>query len=104
MDSTDKTDTIVDENSATGGAHSVKHLKRMLKKAGLKTTGKKAALTRRAKKAGLKGGQVTTAVGLAAKTAKGTVRGVIDIGKAVVEIPVRALRAAIGPNGKTRRG
>ena len=33
---------------------SVKALKKMLKKAGLKTTGKKAALTRRAKKAHLK--------------------------------------------------
>ncbi len=33
---------------------SVKTLKKMLKKAGLKTTGKKAALTRRAKKAHLK--------------------------------------------------
>ncbi len=33
---------------------SVKTLKRVLKKAGLKTTGRKAALTRRAKKAHLK--------------------------------------------------
>jgi len=33
---------------------SVKTLKRMLKKAGLKTSGRKAALTRRAKKAHLK--------------------------------------------------
>lgn len=33
---------------------SVKQLKRVLKKAGLKTSGRKAALTRRAKKAGLK--------------------------------------------------
>jgi hypothetical protein len=40
----------------------VKTLKRVLKKAGLKTTGKKAALTRRAKKAHLKlkGGAVIT--------------------------------------------
>ena len=37
----------------TRGA-SVKQMKRMLKKAGLKTTGRKAALTRRAKKAHLK--------------------------------------------------
>ena len=37
----------------TRGA-SVKALKKMLKKAGLKTSGKKAALTRRAKKAHLK--------------------------------------------------
>ncbi len=35
-------------------ATSVKTLKRILKKAGLKTTGRKAALTRRAKKAHLK--------------------------------------------------
>ena len=35
---------------------SVKTLKRMLKKAGLKTSGRKAALTRRAKKAHLKVG------------------------------------------------
>lgn len=74
----------------------MKTLKRMLKKKGLKTTGKKAALTRRAKQAGLKGGQLSKAVGLTAKTAKGTVRGVIDIGKAVVEIPISALRAAVG--------
>jgi hypothetical protein len=43
---------------ATGGRRrrgaSVKTLKRVLKKAGLKTTGKKATLTRRAKKAHLK--------------------------------------------------
>jgi hypothetical protein len=51
---------------ATGGRRrrgaSVKTLKRVLKKAGLKTTGKKAALTRRAKKAHLKlkGGAVIT--------------------------------------------
>jgi hypothetical protein len=39
---------------------SVKQMKRMLKKAGLKTTGRKATLTRRAKKAHLKlkGGKV----------------------------------------------
>jgi hypothetical protein len=49
----------------TGGGRrsrgaSVKQMKRMLKKAGLKTTGRKAALTRRAKKAHLKlrGGMV----------------------------------------------
>lgn len=44
---------------ATGGRRtrrgaSVKQLKKMLKKAGLKTSGKKAALTKRAKKAHLK--------------------------------------------------
>lgn len=50
------------EESMKGGAKRrgvpVKTLKKLLKKAGLKTTGKKAALTRRAKKARLmKGGQ-----------------------------------------------
>jgi hypothetical protein len=48
----------VDEEVKEGGRKvrgaSVKALKKMLKKAGLKTTGKKAALTRRAKKAHLK--------------------------------------------------
>ncbi len=43
----------------------VKQLKKMLKKAGLKTTGKRAALTRRAHKAHLKmkGGVVVTGGG-----------------------------------------
>ena len=54
-----------DETAAAGGqaggkrhGASVKTLKRMLKKAGLRTTGRKAALTRRVKKAHLtmKGG------------------------------------------------
>lgn len=53
------------EESMKGGAKRrgvpVKTLKKLLKKAGLKTSGKKAALTRRAKKARLmKGGQVDT--------------------------------------------
>ena len=52
------------EDSMKGGKRRgvpVKTLKKLLKKAGLKTTGKKAALTRRAKKAKLmmKGGLVT---------------------------------------------
>jgi len=51
------------EDSMKGGKRRgvpVKTLKKILKKAGLKTSGKKAALTRRAKKAKLmmKGGQV----------------------------------------------
>jgi hypothetical protein len=40
-------------SGTTGGRrkhHTVKHLKRALKHAGLKTTGKKAALTRRVRK------------------------------------------------------
>lgn len=49
----------------------VKTLKKLLKKAGLKTTGKKAALTRRAKKARLmKGGQVDTTQVAKVKTAE----------------------------------
>jgi hypothetical protein len=52
-------------DSMKGGAKRrgvpVKTLKKLLKKAGLKTSGKKAALTRRAKKARLmKGGDETT--------------------------------------------
>jgi hypothetical protein len=47
-----------EEEKTVGGRKvrgaSVKALKKMLKKAGLKTTGKKSALTRRAKKAHLK--------------------------------------------------
>jgi len=48
----------------------VKQLKRMLKKAGLKTTGKRGALTRRAHKAHLKmkGGSVLTPSPLAGPT------------------------------------
>ena len=47
---------------------SVKTLKKVLKKAGLKTTGKKATLTRRAKKARLVGGgKFTDALEEAAK-------------------------------------
>ena len=45
----------------------VKTLKKLLKKAGLKTTGRKAALTRRAKKARLVGG----AEGTPCKTLQG---------------------------------
>ena len=51
---------IPDPYSGTGGRRrmTMKALKKALKKAGLKTTGKKAALTRRLKKAGrsMKGG------------------------------------------------
>lgn len=64
----------------TRGA-SVKQLKRMLKKAGLKSSGKKAALTRRAKKAHLKlvkkGGQ-----------AEDSTSGVVKKGDEKVEEPV----------------
>jgi hypothetical protein len=45
--------TAMNGGRRTRGA-TVKQMKRMLKKAGLKSTGKKAALTKRAKKAHLK--------------------------------------------------
>jgi ribosomal protein L6P/L9E len=71
---------------------SVKTLKRVLKKAGLKTTGKKATLTRRAKKARLlKGGQVTKAIEEAGKTAKGAV-GTVE---ALVKAPIKGVKAAL---------
>lgn len=70
----------------------VKSLKRVLKSAGLKTTGRKAALTRRAKKAHLKvGGQLTTAVSKAAETAK----GVVGVGEALIKAPLKGVKAAI---------
>lgn len=62
-------------DSMKGGAKRrgvpVKTLKKLLKKAGLKTTGKKAALTRRAKKARLmKGGEEPELADDAAKKAE----------------------------------
>jgi hypothetical protein len=56
--------TLSPQDIQAGGRRSsgksVKTLKKMLKKAGLKTSGKKAALTRRAKKARLMHGGVET--------------------------------------------
>lgn len=49
----DAAETTMKGGRRTRGA-TVKQMKRMLKKAGLKTTGKKASLTKRAKKAHLK--------------------------------------------------
>jgi hypothetical protein len=46
----------VAQTAGRRGGKSVKTLKRLLKKAGLKVSGKKATLTRRAKKARLMGG------------------------------------------------
>jgi hypothetical protein len=101
----------------------VKTLKKMLKKAGLKTTGKKAALTRRAKKAHLKmrgGGEkedtaaaLTAAVkaggdfaaekaaALAAGWTEGEVQGVIDGAKPAA--PAEGGRHRRG-HSKSRRG
>jgi ribosomal protein L6P/L9E len=70
----------------------VKTLKRVLKRAGLKTTGRKATLTRRVKKAHLKvGGQLSTAVSKAAETAKGAV----GVGEALIKAPLKGVKAAI---------
>jgi hypothetical protein len=84
----------------------VKTLKSALKKAGLKTTGKKATLTRRAKKAKLMGGQISKVVEEAAKTAKGavgalgeTAKGVVGVTEAAVKTPLAAAKAAL--NDKT---
>ncbi len=62
---------------------SVKQLKRVLKKAGLKTTGRKAALTRRAKKAHLKlrGGEDKDEMPLSPPPPPGTVTGVTTGGR-----------------------
>lgn len=77
---------------------SVKTLKKMLKKAGLKQTGKKATLTRRAKKARLMGGTVTGALEEAKKTGQAAVGTLAE----VANIPVKGVKAAL--NGKGRGG
>ena len=69
----------------------VKALKRVLKKAGMKTTGKKATLTRRAKKAHLMGGQLTKAikeVGKMGYSAVGTA-------EALAQAPIKGVKAII---------
>jgi len=62
----------------------VKTLKKVLKRAGLKTTGKKATLTRRAKKARLMGGQLSKAVEKAGESAE-----------ALVQAPIKGVKAAL---------
>ena len=86
----------------TGGRRhgvTVKALKSVLKKNGMKTTGKKATLTRRVKKARLMGGQLTAAVEEAAKTAK----GVVDVGEALVKAPIKGVKAALNSSKGGRR-
>jgi hypothetical protein len=87
-------------DSMEGGKRSVtvKALKRALKSAGLKTTGKKATLTRRAKKARLMGGQVAEAL----KGVKATAKGVGEVAKGVVGAPFAATEAALGKGGRRR--
>ena len=72
----------------TRGA-SVKQLKKMLKKAGLKTTGKKAALTRRAKKAHLK--------------IRGGANGEVVEGPATMKGGAALTPASVGQEGGRRR-
>jgi hypothetical protein len=83
----------------TGGKRksvTVKALKRALKKVGLKTTGKKATLTRRAKKARLMGGQASEAL----KGVRTTVKGVGETAKGVVGAPFAATEAVLGKGGR----
>jgi len=67
----------------------MKQLKKMLKKAGLKTTGKKAALTRRAKKAHLK--------------IRGGANGEVVEGPATMKGGAALTPAAVGGRRKSRR-
>jgi hypothetical protein len=87
------------ENVQVAGKHmTVKQIKKTLKKNGLKTTGTRRALLGRMRKAHLKGGQLSTAIEEAGKTAK----GVVGVGKALVNAPIEGVKAAL--NGKGRRG
>lgn len=92
-----------------GGKHgaTVKALKSVLKRAGLKTTGKKAALTRRAKKAHLMGGQLTDAVLAVAKVPEKaigiTTSTISDIGKAAKVTTQGVRKAVVGNTGGRRR-
>ena len=76
----------------------VKALKRVLKKAGLKTTGKKSTLTRRAKKARLMGGQLSEAVSRASDVAK----GVVGVAESAVQAPIKGVKAALDGKGRRR--
>jgi hypothetical protein len=76
----------------------VKALKRVLKKAGLKTSGKKSTLTRRAKKARLMGGQLSEAVSRASDVAK----GVVGVAESAVQAPIKGVKAALDGKGRRR--
>ena len=84
----------------------VKVLKTVLKRAGLKTTGKKATLTRRAKKARLMGGQLTKVVTEVAKVPEKaigiTTEAVSDVGKAATSTTKGLRKAVVGNNGGRR--
>ncbi len=87
------------QDGAKRSTVTVKTLKTVLKRAGLKTTGKKATLTRRAKKAKLMGGQISTAVEEAGKTAESAVRTT----KALFQTPLAAAKAALDGEKKGGR-
>lgn len=78
----------------------VKVLKKVLKRAGLKTTGKKATLTRRAKKARLMGGQLTKVVTEVAKVPERAIgvatRTVGDVGQFAAETTKGVRKAVVG--------
>jgi len=71
----DTTGEIGQTGSGRRRGASVKTLKRVLKKAGLKTSGRKAALTRRAKKAHLKVGGAPEEMEGARRRRRGGVEG-----------------------------
>lgn len=80
----------------------MKTLKRVLKAAGLKTTGRKAALTRRAKKARLmRGGEPS--VEKALEKAKETGEAAVGTLEEVVKTPVEAVKGAISGQGRRHR-
>jgi hypothetical protein len=81
----------------------VKTLKKILKKAGLKTTGKKAALTRRAKKAKLvkKGGNVDPTAAAEVKADGDAAEA--DAKEAQVEADKAAAKAEEMTGGRRRR-
>ena len=77
----------------------VKTLKNLLKKNGLKTAGTKATLTRRAKKARLVVDRVSTTVKKAADTAK----SVLGVGEAMVQAPLKIMNKALKSSKGGRR-
>jgi hypothetical protein len=94
------------EQSAGKRGVTVKSLKKSLKRAGLKTTGKKATLTRRAKKARLMGGQITKAITEVAKIPEKaisiTTETVGDVGRAAAKTTRGVRKATVGNNGGRR--
>lgn len=94
------------------GGVKAKTLRRMLKKAGLKTTGKKSTLTKRAKKARLMGGSLagTIVSGAESAAAVGGRRrrrhrgGELGFGDAGGTYPIKAGDVGTGGRRRRRRG